>query len=48
MAVEDFMELQDVILRDGDDIKALMDDAQHISIACNFLLVAVLRRGLGV
>ena len=46
MAVENLMELKDVILRDGNGIKALMDDAQHISIACDFLLIAVLWRGL--
>ena len=46
MAVENLMELQDVILRDGDDIKIFMDDAQHITIPCNFLLVTILRSRL--
>ena len=46
MAVENLMGLQDVILRDGDDVKIFMDDAQHITVPRNFLLVAILRRGL--
>ena len=45
VAVQDFVKLQDIVLRDWNRIKALVNDAQHIAVTCNFLLVTVSRRG---
>ena len=39
------MKLQDIVLRDWNRIKALVNDTQHIAISGNFLLVTVSRRG---
>ena len=36
---------QDIVLRDWNRIKALVNDTQHIAISGNFLLVTVSRRG---
>lgn len=46
MAAENFMKLQDVVLRNGNGIEALMNDSKNISILGYFLLVTVLRRRL--
>lgn len=42
MAVQNFMGLQDIVLRDWNGIEALVDDVQHITITGDFLLIAVL------
>ena len=44
MAIKDLVELQDVILGDGDGIEVLVDEVQHISVAGDLLLVPVSRR----
>ena len=41
MTVENFMKLQDIVLRDWNSIKTLMDDIQRITITCDFLFIAV-------
>ena len=33
MAVQHLMKLKDIVLRDGDGVIALMDDAQHIAVS---------------
>ena len=45
VTVQDFMKLQDIVLRNWNRIKALVNDTQHIAISGNFLLVTVSRRG---
>ena len=45
MAVEDFVKLQDVVLRDWYRVKALVNDTQHIAVTGDLLLIPVLRRG---
>ena len=44
VAVEDLVELQDVVLGDGDGVEVLMDKVQHISVTSDFLFVPVSRR----
>lgn len=39
------MQLQDEILRDGDGIETLVYNIQHVTIASDFLLVTIPRRG---
>ena len=46
MAVQNFMQLQDIVLRNGNGIETLMDDVQDIAVACDFLFIAVLGRCL--
>ena len=46
MTVQNFMELQDKILCDGNGIKIFVNDIQHIAIPGDFLLVPVFWRGL--
>ena len=45
VTVQDFMKLQDIVLRNWNRIKALVNDTQHIAVSGNFLLVTVPRRG---
>ena len=45
VAVQDFMKLQDIVLRNWYRVKALVNDTQHIAVTCDFLLVTVSRRG---
>ena len=45
VAVQDFVKLQDIVLRDWNRIKALVNNTQHIAVSGNFLLVTVSRRG---
>ena len=45
VAVEDFVKLQDVVLRDWYRVKALMNDTQHIAVTGDLLLIPVPRRG---
>ena len=44
MAVEDLVELQDVVPGDGDSVKVLADEVQHVPITRNLLLVPISRR----
>ena len=45
VAVQDFVKLQNVVLRDWNRVKALVNDPQHIAVSGNFLLITVSRRG---
>ena len=45
MAVQDFVKLQDIVPRNWNRVKALVNDAQHITVSGNLLLVTVPRRG---
>ena len=45
VAVQDFVKLQNIVLRNWYRVKALMNDTQHIAVSSNFLLVTVSRRG---
>ena len=45
VAVEDFVKLQDVVLRDWYRVKALVNDTQHIAVTDDLLLIPVPRRG---
>ena len=38
------MELQDVVLGDGDGVEVLVNEVQHIPVTCDLLLVPVSRR----
>lgn len=42
MSVQNFMQLQDVVLRNRNSIKTLVNNVQHITISCNFLFITVL------
>ena len=44
VAVKDLVELQDIVLGDGDGIEVLVNKVQHISVTRYFLLVPVSRR----
>ena len=44
VAVEDLVELQDVVLGDGDGVEVLVDEVQHVPVTCDLLLVPVPRR----
>ena len=41
VTVEYLVELQDVVLGDGDGVEVLVNEVQHIPITCNLLLVPV-------
>ena len=43
VAVKNLVELQDVILGDGDGVEVLMDEIQRVPVTCNLLLVPVPR-----
>ena len=45
VAVQNFVKLQDVVLRNWNRVKALVNNAQHITVTCNLLLIPVPRRG---
>ena len=45
VAVEHFMKLKDIALRNRNRVKTLVNNSQHIPVARNFLLVSVLRLG---
>ena len=45
MAVQNFVKLQDVVLRNWNRVKALVNNAQYITVTCNLLLIPVPRRG---
>ena len=45
VAVQNFVKLQDVVLRNWNRVKALVNDTQHIAVSGDFLLVTVSRRG---
>lgn len=44
MDVENFMKLQNMVLRDGNGIEALMNDSENIPVSGYFLLISILRR----
>ena len=44
VAVQDFVKLQDIVLRNWYRVKALMNDTQHIAVSSDLLLVTVPRR----
>jgi len=44
VTVKDLVELQDVVLGDGDGVEVLMNEVQHVPITRNLLLVLVSRR----
>ena len=41
MTVENFMKLQNIVLRDWNSIETFMDNIQRITITCDFLFIAV-------
>ncbi len=41
MAVHDFVQLQNIIASNGNDVKVLVDHTEHIPISGNFLLVPI-------
>ena len=43
MAVQDFVQLQNVISGNGDCIKAFMDNSQNISVSGYFLFITIFR-----
>ena len=45
MAVQDFMKLQDIVLRNWNRVKALVNDTQHVAVSGDLLLISVPRRG---
>ena len=45
VAVQDFVKLQDIVLRNWYRVKTLMNDTQHIAVSSNLLLISVPRRG---
>ena len=45
VAVEDFVKLQDIVLRNWYRVKALVNDTQHVAVSGDLLLISVPRRG---
>ena len=45
VAVQDFVKLKDVVLRNWNRVKALVNDTQHIAVSSDLLLISVPRRG---
>lgn len=45
VAVQDFMKLQDIVLRNWNRVKALVNDTQHVAVSGDLLLISVPRRG---
>ena len=45
VAVQDFVKLQDIVLRNWYRVKALVNDTQHVAVSGNLLLISVPRRG---
>jgi len=43
LTVEDFVQLQDIVPRDGDDVKALVNDGEDVAVAGDLLLASVPR-----
>ena len=46
MAVHDFVQLENVILRHRNCVKALVDYIERVTVACYFLLVTIVGSGL--
>ena len=46
MAIKNFVKLKNIVRCQGDDIKALMNNVQHVAVSGNLLLIAVSGRGL--
>ena len=45
VTVQDFVKLQNIVLRNGNRVKIIVDDVQHITVSGDLLLVTVFRRG---
>ena len=46
MAVQNFMQLQDIVLRERDDIKTLVYDIKDITISSDLLFISIFGRSL--